>query len=512
MRERFTRRRFLSAVGAGATYLALTNVVGCDRSERVPRAKPPKEGVPSTPKVSPLPNPSPKPQEGVGAFHSRPDLSPPAITVTTQPQSQALGYVFVAPNKGGAGQGGPMIVDNYGEVVWFHPRHGTLDLMAQTYRGERVLTWVEAPGQYVIFDDSYREIARFRAGKGYRGDHHEVLITPRDTALITIFNPVRRDLTPLGYPRESIVWQGIVQELDIETGEVLFEWHSLEHVGLDETYAKPSEDSYPGLDHFHINSIDVDHDDNLLVSARKTFAVYKIDRKTGEVIWRLGGKKSDFEMREGARFAYQHDARRLPDGTISIFDNGNTVFKNGLPRAVEESRGIVLGLDEDKMVATLEREYTHPDKLYSDAGGNMQVLPNHNVFIGWGRANVFSEFSHDGKLLFSASFPPSFSVMDGTYRAFRFPWSGHPTDRPAVVAERASEEEVRVYASWNGATEVESWEVLAGPHPDQVEPLGSVPRNGFETAMTVQTPHPYVAVRAKDNSGRVLDTTAPMKL
>jgi hypothetical protein len=256
----------------------------------------------------------------------------------------------------------------------------------------------------------------------------------------------------------------------------------------------------------------VDHDDNLLVSARKTSAVYKIDRGTGEVIWRLGGKKSDFEMGRGTRFAYQHDARRLPDGTISIFDNGNTVFKNGLPRAVEESRGIVLGLDEDKMVATLEREYTHPDKLYSDAGGNMQVLPNHNVFIGWGRANVFSEFSHDGKLLFSASFPTSFSVMDGTYRAFRFPWSGHPTDRPAVVAERASEEEVRVYASWNGATEVESWEVLAGPHPDQVEPLGSVPRNGFETAMTVQTPHPYVAVRAKDNSGRVLDTTAPMKL
>jgi hypothetical protein len=512
MRERFTRRRFLSAVGAGATYLALTNVVGCDRSERAPQAKSPKGGTPSAPKVLPLPSALPAHQEDVWAFRSRPDLSPPAVEVTTQAHDTAPGYIFVAPEKGVTRQGGSMIVDDRGEVVWFRPLQGRYgrahDLKVQSYRGKSVLTWMDGVNEYVIFDHSYREIARLSAGNGYYGDHHEFLISPQDTALILIYNAVPWDLSSIGGLKNGRVWQVIVQELDIETGKVLFEWHSLEHVGLDETYATVSQDGRPGLDYFHANSIEVDHDNNLLVSARQTFTVYKIDRNTGEIIWRLGGKNSDFEMGPGTRFAFQHDARRQRDGTISVFDNGTTIFHDSVPEVVEESRGIVLELDERKMSASLVREYTHPDKQYAHAGGNMQLLPNHNVFIGWGRALVFSEFSKDGELLFDARLPPP----NRSYRYFRFPWSGHPTDRPAAVAERANEEELEVYASWNGATEVSSWEVLAGPRPGQIEPLGSVPRNGFETALSVQTPHPYVAVRAKDRSGRVLGTTEPMKL
>jgi hypothetical protein len=288
---------------------------------------------------------------------------------------------------------------------------------------------------------------------------------------------------------------------------VLFEWQSLEHVGLEETYITPSEDHYPGIDYFHINSIDVEPDNNLLVSARETSALYKVDRKTGEVIWRLGGKKSDFEMGPGTRFAFQHDARRLPDGTISIFDNGSLVFENGTPKAVEESRAIVLDLDERKMKATLVREYIHPDKQYADAAGNMQVLPNGNAFVGWGRALAVSEFSKDGELLFDFRVSPE----NRSYRAFRFSWSGRPSDQPAAVAERVSEEEVLVYASWNGATEVERWEVLAGPDPGRLESLGQVPRDGFETAMVVQTSEPYVAVQAKHHSGRVLGTSTPVE-
>jgi hypothetical protein len=251
----------------------------------------------------------------------------------------------------------------------------------------------------------------------------------------------------------------------------------------------------------------VDHDGNLLVSARKTFAVYKVDRKTGEVIWRLGGKMSDFEMGPGARFAFQHDARRLPDGTISIFDNGMTVFRNGSPRAMEESRGIVVELVDRKMKASLLCQYTHPDGLRADAAGNVQVLPNGNVFVGWGRALYFSEFGKDGELLFDARLP-----QNRSYRDFRFPWSAQPSDRPAAAAKRTSEEEVRVYASWNGATDVATWEVLTGSGPGQLESLGSVPRDGFETAMVARTAEPYVAVRAKHRSGRIPGTTAPVKV
>ena len=493
MASGFTRRRFLTVLGA-ATYLSLTNTVGCAPPERAPNA-------------------SFAPVEGAWAFRSRPDLSPPAVEVAKKAHDTAPGYIFVTPEEGGSGQGGSVIFDDSGEVVWFRPlQKGTYgrahDLKVQSYRGKSVLTWMDGAKEYVIFDHSYREIARLSAGNGRNGDHHEFLISPQDTALITIYSPVPRDLSSIGGLENDRVWQGIVQELDIESGKVLFEWHSLDHVSLDETYATVSQDGGPGLDYFHLNSIEVDHDSNLLVSARATFAVYKIDRNTGEVLWRLGGKRSDFEMGPGTRFAFQHDARRLPDGTISIFDNGNTVFHDKVPEAVEVARGIVLELDERKMSASLVREYTHPDKQYAHAGGNMQLLPNGNVFIGWGKALVFSEFSKDGELLFDARLLPP----NSSYRYFRFPWSGHPTDRPAAVAERTSEEELEVYASWNGATEVSTWEVLAGPRPGQIEPLGSVPRNGFETALSVQTPHPYVAVRAKDRSGRVLDTTEHMKL
>jgi hypothetical protein len=212
-------------------------------------------------------------------------------------------------------------------------------------------------------------------------------------------------------------------------------------------------------------------------------------------------------MGPGTQFAFQHDARRLPNGNISIFDNGTTVFKNGFPEAVEESRAIVLELDEERMRASLVREYTHPDKQYADAAGNVQVLPNGDVFVGWGRALAISEFSEDGQMLFDASL----LRKNKSYRAFRFPWSGSPSHRPACVAERASEEELRVYVSWNGSTDVEIWEVLTGSRVERLKSLGSVPRDGFETAMVVRTLDPYVAVRAIHRSGRVLGTSKPVE-
>ena len=353
--------------------------------------------------------------------------------------------------------------------------------------------------EYVILDRSYQEITRVKAGNGYVGNQHEFLITLQDTALLTVYNPVRRDLSLLGGPKESLVIEGIVQEVDIESGEVLFEWHSLDHVGPEESYIKSKYRKY--FDYFHINSIDIDHDGNLLICSRNTWTVYKIDRKSGEILWRLGGKKSDFEMGPGTQSAYQHDARRQSDGAITIFDNGAG------PIVHDQSRGIVVHLDMEKMSATLAREYTYPEKRIATSQGNMQVLSNANVFIGWGSEPYISEFSHEGKLLFDATFPPKVE----SYRAFRFPWSAHPTDHPAVAVEQRTDDKVTIYASWNGATEVASWEVLSGPRPHRLEFLGSVPRDGFETAMLVQTSDPYVAARAKSASGRVLGTSKAVK-
>ena len=177
------------------------------------------------------------------------------------------------------------------------------------------------------------------------------------------------------------------------------------------------------FDYFHINSIEVDTDGNLIVSARKTSATYKIDRKSGEVLWRLDGKRGDFEMAPGTLTRYQHDARRRPDGTLTIFDNG-------AEGESERSRAIVVKLDESTMTAGLVSEYVHTGRPLSVTQGNMQTLPNGNAFVGWGSEPGFSEFHEEGELLFDANFPPGVE----SYRAFLFPWVGRPGDRPAVAA------------------------------------------------------------------------------
>jgi Arylsulfotransferase (ASST) len=344
-------------------------------------------------------------------------------------------------------------------------------------------------------------VRRVKAGNGYKGDLHEFSITPEDTALLTIYNEARTDLSPIGDRRDGPVWDGIAQELDLDTGEVLFEWHSLDHVGVGESYRGPEEDPEEPVDYFHINSIEVEPDGNFLINAKGTWTAYKVDRQSGEVLWRLGGKRSDFEMGEGTRFAYQHDARRHPDGTISIFDNGAP------PAVHDQSRGIVVELDEEAMKATLVREYTHPEEPLATSQGNMQVLPNGNVFVGWGTEPFNSEFSKDGKLIFDLQFPGETQ----SYRAFRQVWSGRPAAPPAVAAEKGEGDKVIVYASWNGSTETTTWRVLAGPNPEDLEPVGSVPWEDFETAMAIRTDEPYVAVQAEDDSGHVLGTSEAIK-
>ena len=496
-RARITRRAFLGAAAFGAAWAALSGAVGCAPG-RFARTLAPAA-----------------PSESMWAFRSSPDLRPPTIEVSRRAGGTAPGRIFLAPKNGpgeyAPGQHGPLIVDDEGRPVWFRPLQeddeDAFDFKVQRYRGEPVLTWWEGrhsgygKGEYAILDTSYREVARVRAGNSYLGDHHEFLITSQDTALLTIYEPVRVDLSSLGGPEDGVVLDGIVQEVDIETGEVLFEWHSLDHVALEESYEPLPEDPGRSFDYFHINSVDVDHDGHLLVSARKTSAVYKVDRFSGEVLWRLDGKRGDFEMGPGTQSYYQHDARRRPDGNLTIFDNGDRETN-------VRSRGIVVELDEEAMTATLVREYYHPAGRLAATQGNMQGLPNGNVFVGWGSDPAFSEFTGDGELLFNADFSPGVE----SYRAFRMPWSGHPDDHPAVVAERGpAAGEVTIYASWNGATEVAAWRVLAGESPNRLSPLGILPRDGFETVIAMRTDERYVRVQATDASGKVLGASAAVE-
>ena len=172
-----------------------------------------------------------------------------------------------------------------------------------------MLTWCDGGVDYIV-DSSYHVIATVHAGNGLDADGHEFALTPQGTALITIYHEVPYDLSSVGGPKDGTVVDGIVQEIDVATGRVLFEWHSLDHVPLAESYAPVTRnDAY---DYFHINAVNLDNDGNLLISGRHTWTVYKVDRHTGQILWRLGGKRSDFKLGAGrpVRLAAQPAPRR----------------------------------------------------------------------------------------------------------------------------------------------------------------------------------------------------------
>jgi hypothetical protein len=315
-----------------------------------------------------------------------------------------------------------------------------------------------------------------------------------------------RDLSSVGGPAQGEIFEGVVQELDIPTGRVLFEWHSAEHVELAESTMKAppvsqGEQAAP-FDYFHLNSIAEDANGDFLLSARHTSAIYKVDRETGRVEWRLGGKRSDFAMGEGTRFELQHDARWQPDGTLTLFDNGEK--GKGV-----HSRVLVLRLDEDAKRATLVRTYVHPRKLFSETQANAQFLPNGHVFVGWGQSPFATEFDRDGRVLYDLRFG-----ADGadSYRGYRAEWTGRPADDPALVAARGADGQVSAAVSWNGATEVARWQLLSGPDAQRLRVVAEQPRSGFETALAARTDDPVVRARALDSGGAVLGTSPPVRL
>ena len=427
-------------------------------------------------------------------FVSRPDLKPPRVKMIVRTRHASPGYIFIAPKKK-VEEGGPLILDNRGRVIWFLPvdRRGVTDFREQHYRGKPVLTWWRGKsadnkrlGRYSIYDNSYRLITYVRPGHGLSGDMHEFKITPRNTALITLSHRVRVE------PRN--VLEGAFQEVDIRTGRVLFEWHSVGHVRLIESYYHLPRNPDKTYDYFHINTVEVDRDGNFLVSARNTHTIYKINRKTGAVMWRLGGKRSDFELGKGVRFAWQHDVRRQSDGTLTLFDN------EAAPKVRKQSRGLVLRVDERRKTVTVAHSFVHTPPLVAVDQGNMQKLSSGNYLVGWGHQPYVTEFGPHGKTLLDFRFGRS--GVD-SYRAYRFAWVGRPHSKPTIAVDGDT-----LYVSWNGATEVRSWQLMGGPDKKKLRPLLAVPKTGFEAAIPLPDDVPWVAVRALDRLGRSLARSA----
>lgn len=433
----------------------------------------------------------------IETFYSRPDLVPARVLVSANTVDTAPGMFFV-DSHGGVGQQGPMIIDGNGNLVWFKPLSDNADpskraftVRAQTYQGKPVLTWFEGAvvaahgeGEYVIADTSYREIKRVRAGNGHVGDLHEFVITEQDTAWFICYGTERRRR-----PRDPYFY-GVVQEVDIATGEVLFEWRSDDHVPVEDSY-KPRGGPDP-YDYIHLNSIAFDTDGNLIVSARNTWCVYKIDRTTGDVLWRMGGKHSDFDVEVNARFAWQHHAVPRGDGVLTLFDN------EAAPANADQSRGLVLAVDEQARTVRLTAEYLHPvTPILAGALGSMETLSDGRVLVGYCQPAVFTEFAADGTVLFDAALAGDETK---TYRVFKQEWSATPAEPPAVNVRQQSGRTL-VDVSWNGATEVRAWRVVGDGRR-----LATSDTQGFETTIELPDRPASVTVEALDLDGKVIGT------
>ncbi len=446
---------------------------------------------------------------------SRPDLKPVGLNVLVNKPEASAGKIFYAPKKTGS-----QIADNNGRVRYLRPAgfggkgNEIYNFQAQEYRGKPVLTyWKGASGAqgfsqiggYEILNDKYKKIATVTPGNGYGANIHEFELTGRNTALVQSYVGVNYDLTPVGGAKNGKVLNNVVQEIDIKTGAVLFEWNALGTVGLKASETSPPEDGGP-WDYLHINATKADGD-SVLVSGRRTSTIYRISRKTGKIKWRLRGdgvkpKTNDFKVPANARWGYQHDMERLPNGNISMFDNGADRPNNNLPIISEESNILILKLTGKgkNRKASLVKRYTHkPDPIVAQSQGSARPLENGNWFAGWGQVLAMTEFAPDGEVVWDATFP-STGQNTNSYRTFKAPWVGKPTDRPAIASE-ADGDGAKVYASWNGSTAVQSWKVYTGADAGSLSEVGSSNWNGLETEISIPAAGAVFQVAAIDSQG-----------
>ncbi|MHB1833440.1 MAG: arylsulfotransferase family protein [Solirubrobacteraceae bacterium] len=509
------RRTFLGLVGqvvAGGGAAAL--VAGCGGGSSARKTS--RAATGSKPAKTAAVKPS------VQRFRSRPDLQPPKILVAARPPAAQAAVAggqpapVVITDTHGVGQQGPILIDRTGKLVWFAPlsdkgtnRLRAMNVNVQTYRGEPVLSWWQGAvvaahgvGHYELIDQRYRRVAQVHGHNGYHGDLHEFLITDRGTALFSCYGKTETEI-PVHKgtgARRGAIWYGVVQEVEIATGRLLFQWRSIDHVPVWESYhLPPPADPTVAWDYFHLNSIGVDPvDGNLLISSRNTWTVYKVHRRTGKMIWRLGGRHNEFSLDAHARFAFQHHVRMHHGGLMTIFDN-----EGGPPNEASQSRGLVLRVDERARTATFVRQYLHHPPVLSPALGSVQPLDGGGAFVGWGDSSWFTEYDAAGRPVLDGHLPPGCI----SYRAYEKPWAGRPDTRPRIAIRRDGAG-LRVYASWNGSTEHRRWRLLAGPERSALEAVAERHSDRFEVAFRVRRPQRWLAVAALDAGGHELGRSA----
>jgi EmrB/QacA subfamily drug resistance transporter len=465
---------------------------------------------------------------GTYRYVTEPSLRPPKIQAEDEIDTAKLapGYILTAnfyninyPPM--IGQSGPMILDDQLQPVWFKPVPEKVvagNLSLQTYDGKPALAWWQGlitntgeteSGEDVVVNQHYQTVARLKGVGGWKLTLHEILIDG-DHAWVTANKDIPKDLSPYGGTYNGTLVDSAVQEYDVKSGKLLYSWDALKHIPLSQSEASIPTNGFP-WDAYHINSLQLLGEGSFLVSMRDTWAAYRVNVETGRIEWTLGGRKSSFKLGPGAGFEWQHDVRLQPDGTVTMFDDHCCQLTGGgtYVEARAPSRGLVLKLDQSAHTATKLADYGTGYGIESDYMGDLQQLPGGNVFVGWGSKPYFDELTRSGEPVLEGKLPGN----NLTYRATLAPWVGLPLYPPKGAARRAHGRTV-VYASWNGATQVVRWRVLAAEDGGATA-TATATKAGFETA--IQMPSSSVAyksfkVQALDASGKAIGTSKPFSV
>ncbi|KAJ5107414.1 hypothetical protein N7456_004089 [Penicillium angulare] len=449
-------------------------------------------------------------------FLSRPDLAPPKLNITVPASLQTeSGYIFLSPKaagfEGSVGpeQPAPYIFRDDGDLIWSGVGYycgyvidfGVVSLndtpVLRAFQGSIDGVHVRMTGHHAILDNRYQLIRTVKAASHRLASGHEFNVIDGRSALIEIRLPVLTNLSAYGGDEEQqwIVSSGF-QEVNIQTGELIFEWYSFDHVSPEYSHLRLKSDgpysgrsAFDAWGYFLINSIDKDDEGNYLISSRFYSAIFKINGTNGEIIWQLGGLNgSDFHIPAHLKFSFQHDVRlhyRSPDGSIeriSFLDNSNgDAQPDHLTSIVSRARYIEL----DHNAKTVSELWTHvaPDGLIVTSQGNVQLLPNGNSFTNWGQAGAVTEFSFEGNVLFHAYLDSGPNRFAQSYRGFRSNWTGISSEDPAVLALRREDGTVSAWVSWNGDTETKTWRFHLQEYPSglNIDFLGAQARKRFET-------------------------------
>lgn len=339
----------------------------------------------------------------------------PSVVVTRSDPDQ--GCLFVAPYASGGSGGSLIILDRRGEPLFYR------DMPARTLGFTRqpsgLLTYFTFPHKFVVLDSTYTPVDTFKVGNGYTTDGHDIQLLPDGHVLLLAYDYEPVDMSvvvPDGDPDAMVVGL-IIQELDADRN-VVFQWRSWDHFEITDMAGCAGTLTASIIDYVHGNAIALGLDGNILLSSRNMCEITKIDRVTGDVLWRMApnGKHNDFLFLDDPRgFSLQHDVRQQPDGHLTLFDNGGCVYP-------VYSRAVSYEIDEINKTVYLAWEYRHTPDIYGPYMGSVQRHDDGTTTIGWGTTTVNPRVTdlHAGD---STAMEVAFEGLTWTYRAFRFPWT-----------------------------------------------------------------------------------------